>query len=350
MAIMNNVKNQINAASNLNHLNKIGTYACLFLIAIFLVFIAGFRPIGFDRDSFSYLDSFDGFTDLLDSNYLDKEPTFWLIVWLTNLISGNDARLLFVIYAALGVLISLFSILKITLYPFAAVFCYIFLFFPLHGMTQIRAGVACAIFLSSIPDIVEKKSGSFFIKSALATMFHYSAIVVFIIYLLKPKIINVRFYLLLPLIGLFFVFFRDQFAVVLGSMALFLPEFIGYKLLMYIELLQDGVGEDINLFSIYYSSLLVIYYYSVFNIKKFEGKCDYILIKLLGWTLFVYYFASFLPAIAVRVSELYGVVIIFIIPMLVHSFKGKIFPLSAAILFLLVVFVNNVFVHSLFNF
>lgn len=347
---MNNVKNKINSVRKLNHLNKLLTYVCLFLIGVFLVFIAGFRPIGFDRDSFSYLDSFDGFTDLLDSNYLDKEPTFWIIAWLSNLISGNDARLLFVIYAALCVLISFYSIVKITFYPLLAVFCYIFLFFPLHGMTQIRAGVACAIFLSSMPDIVEKKPGSFFVKSALATMFHYSAVVIFIVFLLKPKIINVRFYILLPLIGLVLVFFRDQFVAAFGSMALLLPGFIGYKLSMYIELLRDGVGEDINLFSVYYTSLLAMYYYLVFNIEKFEDEYGCILIKLLGWSLFVYYFASFLPAIAVRVSELYGAVVIFIIPMLVYSFKEKLFPLSIAILFVLMIFVNNVFVHSLFNF
>ena len=331
-------------------LSNLVDYLLLLIIAFFLILIAGLRPIGFDRDSFNYLEGFNDFTSLLDSNYLDKEPTFWLIAWLSNFISDGDARILFVIYAALGVLIIFFSITKIASYPLVSAFCYIFLFFPLHGMTQIRAGVACAIFLSSIPNIVDRKLGSFIAKSVLAVMFHYSAVAVFIVFFLKPKTINVRFYLLLPLIGLFSIFFKNQFVAVLGSIALLLPGFIGYKLLMYIELLQDGVGEDINLFSIYYSSLLVIYYYSVFNIKKFEGKYDYILIKLLGWTLFVYYFASFLPAIAVRVSELYGAVVIFIIPMVAYSFKEKIVPLSIAILFVLMIFVNNVFVHSLFNF
>lgn len=325
-------------------------YLYILIVAVVLVLVAGLRPIGFDRDSFNYVDSFDAFTNLPDSNYLDKEPTFWLIVWLSNLISVNDSRFLFVIYAALGVLISFFSILKITPYPLLAVFCYIFLYFPLHGMTQIRAGVACAIFLSSIPDIAEKKPVSFFIKAALATMFHYSAVVIFVAFLLKPRVINVKLYILLPLIGLFFVFFREQFVPFLASVALRLPGFIGYKLSVYIELLQDGVGEDINLFSIYYTSLLAMYYFLVFNIKKFEGDCGLILIKLLGWTLFVYYFASFLPAIAVRVSELYGVVVIFIIPMLVYSVKEKVFSLSIAILFVLAIFVNNVFVHDLFNF
>lgn len=347
------LKNKNNVANNINYLNNIFTHACLFLIAISLIFVAGFRPIGFDRDSFNYLDSFNsfnGFSELSNSNYLDKEPTFWLISWLTNFISGNDARLLFVIYAALGIIIILFSVLKIANHPFVAIFCYIFLLFPLHGMTQIRAGVACAIFLSSIPDVVEKKPKSFFIKSALAVMFHYSAIVIFFVYLLKPKIINIKFYALLPLIGLCLAFFRNQFVAALGSAALFFPGFIEYKILMYIELLQDDIGGDINLFSIYYSSLLVFYYYIIFNIKKFEGKYDRMLIKLLGWTLFVYYAASFLPVIAVRVSELYGAVIIFIIPMLIHSFKEKLLPLGVASSFLLVVFFNNIFVHSLFNF
>ena len=347
---MINFKNQDDEVGYSSGKNNFLTYVYLFLIAVFLILIAGFRPIGFDRDSLNYLESFNGFTGLLDSNYLDKEPTFWVISWLSNLISAGDARILFIIYAVLYVLISLVSIVKITPYPLVAIFCYMFLFFPLHGMTQIRAGLACAFFLSSIPNVVERKSGQFFIKSVLAVMFHYSAIVIFFVYFLKPKKINIKFYFLLPLIGLFFVFFKNQFIDILGSITSLLPDFLSYKLLMYLELLQDGVGEDINLFSIYYTSLFVMYYYLIFNVRKFDGKYDYILIKLLGWTLFSYYFFSFLPAIAVRVSEFYGVVVIFIIPMLIYSFRRRVLHLFYFILFVLLIFVNNVFVHGLFNF
>lgn len=330
--------------------NTIWTYLGLMVIATCLIVIAGFRSIGFDRDSLNYLESFLGFQSLLDSDYLNKEPGFWLIVWLSNLIFGSSARPFFIIYASLGVLITFSAVKKLTCHPILAIFCYIFLYFPLHGMTQIRAGLACAIFLSSIPNAVDRKLLSFVIKLFLAAMVHYFAIVFFAIYFLKAKTINVKFYLSLPFIGLFFVLFRNELVRALSSFAPLLPDFIGYKLLIYIELLQDDIGAEINLFSAYYISLFAIYYYSVLSVDKFTEKYDYVFIKLLGWALFGYYMLSFLPAIAVRVSELYGVVIIFIIPMLVYSFKEKIVPLILSAIFLLLIFINNVFLHNLFNF
>ena len=325
-------------------------YPTLIMVAFCLILIAGLRPIGFDRDSFQYYENYIGFTSLAESNYLGREPSFWIISYLNQLLSDASIRPLLVIYAILGVSINVVAIRKLTSYPLLAIFCFTLLFFPLHTMTQIRVGVACAIFLLAIPDIVEKNWKSFLFKATLATLFHYSAIVIFATYLLKHKSLNNRFYFSLPIIGLFFAFFRELLFSALNFITVFLPAFLGNKVRIYIALLEMDIGTQINLFSIYYTGLLMMYYFSLCNLDKFKSKYDIVFIKLLGWVLFIYYFMSFLPAIAVRVSEILSVTIIFIFPAVVRCFKQKLFVMVAISTYVLLLFFNNVFVHSLFNF
>ena len=336
--------------TNARSMSYMVLYSVLLMSAFCLLLIAGLRPIGFDRDSQQYLTSYIDFTTLVDSNYLDKEPSFWIITYLCKLISSESIRPLLVIYAFLGVSINIIAIKRLTPYPLIAVFCFTFLFFPLHTMTQIRVGVACAIFLLAIPDIVERNLKSFLFKAAFATMFHYSATVIFTTYLVNHKTINFRFYFTLPIVALLSSCYSQLFFSVFNFVTVLLPSFLGHKVQMYIALLEMDIGTQINLLSIYYTGLLIMYYFCVFNIDKFKSKYDIVFIKLLGWLLFIYYFMSFLPAIAFRVSEIFSVVIIFIFPSIVRCFKQKFFVMVAISSYVLLLFFNNVFVHSLFKF
>ena len=73
-------------------------------------------------------------------------------------------------------------------------------------------------------------------------------------------------------------------------------------------------------------------------------------IKILGWSLGIYYAMSFLPVVAVRISEMLGVVIVIVIPALVHKIRGRNEVLLIAYAWLFVIFFNNVILHELFNF
>lgn len=145
----------------------------LFIIALVLVSIAGFKKIGLDRDSINY-SQFIISASFNDSLSLFKmEPLFWLIVEASKLLFSDPVRGTFVIFAILGVSLKLYAIKKISPFPVLSVLVYICFYFILHEMTQIRAGVATAIFLIAIPDIVNKNARGFFLKTALATSFYY---------------------------------------------------------------------------------------------------------------------------------------------------------------------------------
>ena len=322
----------------------------LILISISLILIASLRPVGFDRDSLQYLEGFNEFTSLFDADYSVREPSFWLIVYCSKLIFYDNGRLVFLFYAFIYVSISVYSIKRLTPHPFISLFCYVLLFFPLHGMTQIRAGVACAFFLLAIPDIVNRNIKLFLLKCTIASLFHYSAILIFITYIIDPKKINIKIYFLLPFFGLTFAMFGKVLIGFIDNISMYLPSFLSYKINIYLSLLREGSGGTVNLFSFYYFFVLIIYFLSLYLVFHCENKYRVIFCKLLGLSLFLYYLFSSFPIFAVRASEVIGVVVVFLLPDLSNCFKQKIIIICLVFVFVFLTFVNNVFIHNLFNF
>jgi hypothetical protein len=111
--------------------------------ALILILIAGLRPIGLDRDSITYVEMIQSYTDV---NLLALEPAFWIIKWFNdNFFSGN-VHTFFLIYAILGVFIKFLAIKRLSKLPWLSVGTYLSLYFILHEMAQIRAGVAAGFF------------------------------------------------------------------------------------------------------------------------------------------------------------------------------------------------------------
>lgn len=135
----------------------------LILVGILLILVAGLRPIGIDGDSLNYVGVLH--VSLSEANFIDKEPTFWIINELNKILFGGNEQTFFLIFAILGVSLKLLAIKKLSLLPFYSIFVYICLYFILHEMTQIRVGVATAIFLLAIPDIYNRNFKTFLFKT-----------------------------------------------------------------------------------------------------------------------------------------------------------------------------------------
>jgi hypothetical protein len=320
----------------------------LFTIAFVLVLIAGFRKVGLDRDSISYSRfitgvSFDGFLSLFN-----KEPFFWLIVEASKLLFSDPVRGTFVVFAILGVLLKLYAIKKISPFPVLSVLVYICFYFILHEMTQIRVGVATAIFLIAIPDIANKNLRGFLLKTALATMFHYSSIIMVPLYFLTPKKHNKIFYMLLPYIGILFSA-TSIFSSHFNSVIPLLPDFIGYKINIYYELLRMGEMGGINVYNMLYSSLLVIHLFAMVNINRFKDPLVIISVKIFSWMLFLFYFFSFMPLLAFRFSEFFGVVLLLLLPSLIVIVRQKILTSVVVVYYSLLMLVNYLLIQKLLN-
>lgn len=290
-------------------------------IGILLILMAGLRPIGIDGDSLNYVSVLH--VGLSDANFIGKEPAFWIINELNKILFGGNEQTFFLIFAILGVSLKLLAIKKLSLLPFYSIFVYISLYFILHEMTQIRVGVATAIFLLAIPDIYNRNFKTFLFKTILAMMFHYSAVIMLLAYFLNPYKINFKIFFFLPLIGIVFMFIGINIITILNPFLFLLPDFLANKIELYILLLDDGKFNQINVFNFYYTSLLVFYYIMILYHNYFKSLYDVLFLKIFGLMLFCFYFFSAIPVLAFRVSEFFGVVLIILIPHFALIFKQK---------------------------
>ncbi len=319
----------------------------LILIGVVLILVAGLRPIGIDRDSLNYVGVLH--VSLSEANFIDKEPAFWIINEFNKILFGGNEQTFFLIFAIIGVTLKVLAIRQLSLSPIFSIFTYLCLYFILHEMTQIRAGVATAIFLLAIPDIYNRNFKAFLFKTILAMMFHYSAIIMLIVYFLNPYKINFKIFFFLPLIGMFFTFSGINILTILNPFLSILPDFISNKIELYVSLLDYGKFNQINVFNVYYSSLFVLYYIMILYHSYFKSQYDVLFLKIFGLMLFFFYFSSAIPVLAFRVSEFLGVVLIILIPHFALIFKQKTIAKIPLILWLTIYFFY-VMIFQLLNF
>ena len=314
------------------------------LLAFVLILVAGLRPLEHFRDTSNYLKIIHS-----DDGLFAAEPTLWIINQVNKLLLGGVDQVFFLLYAFLGVSLTMLAIMRLSPMPWLSVIVYLCLFFVLHEMTQIRAGVAVAFFLLAIPDIANRNLKSYLIKTALAISFHYSAIVMILLYFISPSKKRILTYWFLPIIG-FLVATTMPSGVLnfLEYIAVYFPRAISSKITIYLALYNSGAYETLNIFNLYILSLIFIYYFSLFCISRFNNSLSVILVKLLGIQIFVYYFFSILPVFSLRISEFISVSLIFYFPNFVLLFKQKLLP-SLFVLTLSIAFFN-IFSLSIINF
>ncbi|MBL9988720.1 EpsG family protein, partial [Klebsiella pneumoniae] len=127
--------------NNIKSISRILSPILLFIIIIILSIIACTREIGSDNDSIMYAtivqDSVNGFY-----NYLQKEPGFWLIVFLNNTFTGGSIEAFFFIYSFIALCLCFYGIYKVSPAPYISIIIYLAFFFIIHEMMQIRIAFA----------------------------------------------------------------------------------------------------------------------------------------------------------------------------------------------------------------
>jgi hypothetical protein len=207
--------------------------------------------------------------------------------------------------------------------PLLSLFAYFALYFIVNEFTQIRSAVAIGIFLLSIKDIKDKNLYNYLLKSSVAILFHYSAIIMLPLYFLSASKFSLFRYALLPILAITIGAMTDYMITLLDKYVNLLPGVLGYKMRWYVDLRKSGAYADINIFNHFYIALLVIYYFVLFNIDKLKGDYDILHVKLLGITLAAFYGLHFMPALAFRTSGFLGISIVLLLPSLIGIVKQK---------------------------
>jgi hypothetical protein len=319
-------------------------FFCFLLLALF----AGLRGPNVGRDYYGYLYSFD-YTDQYDisssSGLLSfYEPGFLFIVKLAKsifTINYGMAIMLFFAFASVG--LKTFSIPKLSFNPFLVLLFYYTNFFLLHEMTQIRVGLASAIFFIAVPFYLQKKFFTYSLLIVVATFFHYSAILYFFLFFFDAKKLNRRFLILFLLSSIIVGFLKLPFLNYLQLDTLFE---VSEKLNNYKDTAQAGYIDKINVFNVlflinFFVTIGLLLFYTP---KEKDKDAGFILfIKCNVFSIFLLAFLSGIPTIAYRLSELFGVASMFVIPYFSFLFPNRLTGTIATILLAAVFLYINVF-------
>lgn len=315
-------------------------------VALLLVLLAGFRGVDVDKDYENYQLSFDLIYDIAnDPSFLSiYEPGFLGIVLLARyLFEQNYGLVIMAFIALMSVFLKVESIKRFPINPYLIILFYFSHYFILQEMTQIRIGIASAIFLISLPYYFKGNKALFVGLILLATAFHYTAICFLIVLLFNSDNFKYSIFFSMLALSLIFAFVKLPW---LNFLRDFNTEDISGKLNNYTDLVEYGVIKSINVFNaINISNILCSVYLILFVPKSilitnkqlnFYLKCNILSIFLLS-------FLSGVPSVAFRFSELFGTVSIFLFGYLI-----KMLPAGKYNILLLIFLAGSFFYINIF--
>lgn len=290
------------------------------LMGFVMVLIAGLREIGLDPDSENYEYSFQHYYQSSEMGMV--EPSFTLISAILNVFTDN-VHLLFLVYAFLGVTIKLYAFKKNLQCIFVPMMLYISFYFVLHEMTQIRAGVVSALFLLAVYDIAKKEKRKALLLIIVGSFFHYSSLALLPTLMFGNKDFNrkenIMIALLIPL----------SYLIYFGGISMLLNTdipLIGNKLAIYQQAMEKGkMTVNINVFDPVHLVSVMLFYYTLYfrkTITAFNENYN-VVIKIVALGLFLHTSLAFLPVLALRISQLYCIVNIFLFSGIVYTVKQK---------------------------
>lgn len=324
--------------------NKYRTYIYI-VLGIVLVLTAGLREVGFDADSRNYEGIFNNNST---NTEMLVEPSFIIICNIVHLIY-DDVHIVFLIYAILGVLLKFKAIKQYSALLFLPVVIYLGNYFMLQDMTQIRAGVAAGFLLLMISPLANGNRKKAAIYIILAISFHYSSIIMLpLLFLSNKEMTNLSKYIWMLIIPLGYIMHFMHIGI--GTIPI---PYFQEKLEIYTEMRDRGIlgDEVIKVFNPLLLIQIAVYYYMFYmyeTVNRFD-KYFNILLKIFGISIFSFLFFADLPVFAHRVSELYGIVVIFIFADIHYTIRPELLSRAIVCLIGISYFSINIFYSKLFN-
>ncbi len=294
-------------------LRKVNAVTSLFIVVV-LALYAGLREGRKFNDYEMYVQAWNRLT--YAENQIEVSYIFIRNILRYDL--GFSSVSIFMFYAFLGVATKVIAIKKISNLFYLSILIYISHFFILHELTQIRAGVAAGFVLLAIVPLYGRNLKYFLLLMLIATLFHYSAVIILPLWYLRTHRRVQYLYYLLP-VGyvLYFIGFNFMQNIPIP--------YVQTKLDAYRELSRKGVSgfDTINVFNAVFL-VKVALFYLIMTLRErisVHNKYFFLLLRIEAFSLFALPALAVIPAIAYRVHEFLGIVEVVLFPMLVYAFR-----------------------------
>lgn len=323
----------------------------IIFISIFLSLFTAYISMEYSRDAQNYINAFY-FIEYANSIFAHMaflEPSFYVVSKSLHLIH-LDVFFLFFVYALISLSIKLYIITKYSNFPFLSLLFYFSYFYLLQDCTQIRVSVAIAFLFLSIKYFIDEKPifGNFMI--IISFLFHYSALLLFIINFILSPAINRNLYIFIFLFAISFYVAGFGISSIILNMSNNIDSFsIFNKLIFYANKAIES-ESTISLINMKTILLFTIVSFTLIFEKKLKlNHFEILSFKLVYISLIAYIMFADLPTIAIRISELFMVPMIFLLPSFIRIFKFKQLILSGLFLLTYLYFCYFVFIQEIFN-
>lgn len=248
------------------------------------------------------------------------EPSTFLIRNISFLLS-NSFYIFFFLYALISITLKLIAIHQLTKYVILSIIAYLAIDFPIHEMIQMRAAVAMGCVLFSLPYIYERKKIQFILITAIATTFHFTALLAVPLYFINAKIVNKKREIFLIALCFCIALFKGGITFIIEYIPI---DFVQQLFHMYKQ--QNISFNEESIFSIMIMCLLIIQMILLCNIEKISlsNKYIFLLIKIQTISLCSFFIFHDIPIVAGRISEFYRIAYVISIPLIVPLFKQHI--------------------------
>lgn len=296
----------------------------LFLALWFvLVVVAGFRGELVDNDYGNYVTA-------ITKGWGVTEPSFYQISYICYDLLGS-VKLVFVVYALLSVTLLFAALRRLSPNFFLTLLIYYSVSYVTHDLNQIRAGVGVGFALLALKPWIENRMWKTFGYLLLATYFHFSFGIFFLLYfILKDS--KKHLWLYLALVPLSYVLHMAGINIL--SLLMMVP-------IPYVQKMASGYSQwgidmvaSVNVFSIlvcikiFLISVLAIYARQLGNL--YTGFYLYLKMYILGLVMLV--FMATLPGAAFRIAELLWIGECLLLTMLPALFRPRWLAVSLVIL------------------
>jgi hypothetical protein len=320
------------------------SYIFLFLFG-FMVIFAAFRPIGFDSDSI-------GYTTWIQNDLIERmaEPTFALIVAIWDFLSPKEyvPRMVLITYAVFNMLILKLAINNFSDNKNQAFFLYFLLLYSILTLTQIRVGLASAVFFWAMHDIFNEKKMNFIFKMILSINIHNLMVIFIPFYFINKRRKPISYFIFFWPLFVFALLFSNQvfmfFTDILMNSGM-LPIRAESKIISYLN--EDGVA--ISVFNYHTSFVLVVYFLALSRVTHLNQK-DFFLLECVGYGMVLYFLTTFMTVMSGRVLNVVVLMCIVLVPGVVRGFKDKYLVLVFLYIYAFALFLNTHLRNNLLDF